>query len=169
MCSNLVICHKESYVAWSIQSDLSPECHTRRKACVLKLHRTRLHHIRSFKDREPVRASIARLDCAGGKQIARRSRLTGPHHPQVHWSRAARTDKGVHALGNLISVKLLWPADVDLVAEVNKKLPADVCVLDMKKVTKVREAVGRQGKAQDARGASPYDRRWRTLALWLTR
>jgi tRNA pseudouridine38-40 synthase len=56
---------------------------------------------------------------------------------QVHWSRAARTDKGVHALGNLISVKLLWPPEVDMVAEANKHLPPDICVLDMKRVTKV--------------------------------
>jgi hypothetical protein len=138
---------------------------------MLRLNRTRLHHIRSFKDREPVRVSMTRhgLTAQVEKQIARGSRLTGPLHPQVHWSRAARTDKGVHALGNLISVKLLWPPDVDLVAEVNKKLPADVCVLDMKKVTKVREAAGRQGEASHARGASPYVRRWRCLALWLTR
>ena len=71
-------------------------------------------------------------------RMAKRSRLTGL--AQVHWTRAARTDKGVHALGNLISVKLLWPPDADMVAEVNSKLPADVCVLDMKRVTKVKEA-----------------------------
>ena len=46
---------------------------------------------------------------------------------KVHWSRAARTDKGVHALGNVVSLKLMCPADVDMVAEINKKLPG-VCL-----------------------------------------
>jgi len=30
----------------------------------------------------------------------------GDQH-KVHWSRAARTDKGVHALGNVVSLKVL--------------------------------------------------------------
>jgi tRNA pseudouridine38-40 synthase len=59
----------------------------------------------------------------------------GDQH-KVHWSRAARTDKGVHALGNVVSLKLMCPPDVDMVSETNKHLPKDILVLDMKRVTK---------------------------------
>jgi tRNA pseudouridine38-40 synthase len=59
----------------------------------------------------------------------------GDQH-KVHWSRAARTDKGVHALGNVVSLKLMCPTDVDMVSETNKHLPKDILVLDMKRVTK---------------------------------
>ena len=55
---------------------------------------------------------------------------------KVHWSRAARTDKGVHALGNIVACKLLAPPDVDVVAMTNRELPEDIRVLDMKRVTK---------------------------------
>jgi hypothetical protein len=32
---------------------------------------------------------------------------------KIQWARAARTDKGVHALGNCVSVRLLLEDDVD--------------------------------------------------------
>ena len=42
----------------------------------------------------------------------------------------------MHALGNVVSLKLMCPPDVDMVSETNKHLPKDILVLDMKRVTK---------------------------------
>uniref|UniRef100_A0A7S4H854 Pseudouridine synthase I TruA alpha/beta domain-containing protein n=1 Tax=Guillardia theta TaxID=55529 RepID=A0A7S4H854_GUITH len=64
------------------------------------------------------------------------SDLNFGHQKKVHWNRAARTDKGVHALGNVVGLKLLINPDVDMVEEVNKHLPSDIRVLDIKRVTK---------------------------------
>ena len=45
--------------------------------------------------------------------------------PQVHWNRAARTDKGVSAAGNVVSLKMMigYP---DVVERINAALPLQV-------------------------------------------
>ncbi|TYZ58996.1 hypothetical protein PybrP1_002148 [[Pythium] brassicae (nom. inval.)] len=56
---------------------------------------------------------------------------------KVGWSRAARTDKGVHAAGQMLTAKLQVGDDVPaFVAKVNAALPADIRVLHMVTVTK---------------------------------
>ncbi|CAI5743733.1 unnamed protein product [Peronospora destructor] len=56
---------------------------------------------------------------------------------KIGWSRAARTDKGVHAAGQLISVKLHAGGDVSaFVAKVNAALPQDIQVMHMVIVSK---------------------------------
>jgi len=55
---------------------------------------------------------------------------------QVHWSRAARTDKGVHALGNVVALKMLVPPETDLKQAISAHLPKDVTCLDIKRATK---------------------------------
>ncbi|RLN85771.1 hypothetical protein BBJ28_00007057, partial [Nothophytophthora sp. Chile5] len=56
---------------------------------------------------------------------------------QIGWSRAARTDKGVHAAGQLLTAKLHVGDDVPaFVAKVNAALPADIRVMQMVTVTK---------------------------------
>ena len=61
---------------------------------------------------------------------------------KVGWERASRTDKGVHALKNLISAKLQFPPAVDIdqdytehVARLNSLLPADIRVYKIQPVT----------------------------------
>ncbi|KAI8647704.1 pseudouridine synthase [Parasitella parasitica] len=44
------------------------------------------------------------------------------------WMRAARTDKGVHAAGNLISLKMQIPEDYDVVERINSFLPPQIRV-----------------------------------------
>ncbi|KAF4321272.1 hypothetical protein BBO99_00007201 [Phytophthora kernoviae] len=56
---------------------------------------------------------------------------------KIGWSRAARTDKGVHAAGQLLTAKLLVGDDEEgFVAKVNAALPADIRVMQMVTVTK---------------------------------
>lgn len=57
---------------------------------------------------------------------------------KLQWSRAARTDRGVHAVGQCCAMKLCFPvADrTKLIASVNSFLPGDIRVLAMTKVTK---------------------------------
>ncbi|KAG6610796.1 tRNA pseudouridine(38-40) synthase [Phytophthora cinnamomi] len=56
---------------------------------------------------------------------------------KIGWSRAARTDKGVHAAGQLLTAKLHVGDDVaGFVAKVNAALPADIRVMHMVTVTK---------------------------------
>lgn len=56
---------------------------------------------------------------------------------QVGWSRAARTDKGVHAAGQMLTAKLQVGDDISaFVAKVNAALPADIRVMHMVTVTK---------------------------------
>ncbi|GMF16291.1 unnamed protein product [Phytophthora lilii] len=56
---------------------------------------------------------------------------------KIGWSRAARTDKGVHAAGQLLSAKLHVGDDVPaFVAKVNAALPEDIRVVQMVTVTK---------------------------------
>jgi tRNA pseudouridine38-40 synthase len=47
---------------------------------------------------------------------------------QVNLGRAARTDAGVHAAGNLVSMKIITPVPgvPDLVARVNEELPPEI-------------------------------------------
>lgn len=60
------------------------------------------------------------------------------------WSNSARTDKGVHAAAQVCSAKVLVPTpgeDLDeLRVRVNERLPSDICLLDVKKVTKSFQA-----------------------------
>ncbi|SCU98921.1 LAFA_0G20868g1_1 [Lachancea sp. 'fantastica'] len=49
--------------------------------------------------------------------------------------RAARTDKGVHAGGNVISLKLIIE-DPDIVSKINSKLPAGIRIWDIERVNK---------------------------------
>ncbi|CAH0515291.1 unnamed protein product [Peronospora belbahrii] len=56
---------------------------------------------------------------------------------KIGWSRAARTDKGVHAAGQLVTAKLHVNDDViSFVAKVNAALPEDIRVIQMVTVTK---------------------------------
>ncbi|KAI9908420.1 hypothetical protein PsorP6_016145 [Peronosclerospora sorghi] len=56
---------------------------------------------------------------------------------KIGWSRAARTDKGVHAAGQLISVKLHVGKDISaFVAKVNHAIPEDIRVMQCVTVTK---------------------------------
>lgn len=53
---------------------------------------------------------------------------------QVQWNRAARTDKGVHAAGQVISFKALLPVaggEAELVAATNAKCPPDMRVIEI--------------------------------------
>jgi hypothetical protein len=49
-------------------------------------------------------------------------------HMQVNINRAARTDAGVHAAGNVVSMKLISviPGVPDLVGRINELLPSDI-------------------------------------------
>lgn len=46
---------------------------------------------------------------------------------QIQMARAARTDKGVHAVGNVVSAKLIVE-DPDIVAKINQHLPDQIKV-----------------------------------------
>ena len=49
---------------------------------------------------------------------------------QVNLGRAARTDAGVHAAGNLVSLKMITavPGVPDIVAHINAELPSEIRV-----------------------------------------
>lgn len=49
---------------------------------------------------------------------------------KVSLGRAARTDAGVHAAGNLVSIKMITaiPGVIDIVARINEELPAEIRV-----------------------------------------
>ncbi|KAG2945035.1 hypothetical protein PC117_g8780 [Phytophthora cactorum] len=56
---------------------------------------------------------------------------------KIGWSRAARTDKGVHAAGQLLTAKLHVGDDIAaFIAKVNAALPEDIRVMHMVTVTK---------------------------------
>ena len=57
------------------------------------------------------------------------SELNSASQKKVQLMRAARTDKGVHALGQVVSLKLL--VTQNLVARVNELLPADIKVFGL--------------------------------------
>lgn len=54
--------------------------------------------------------------------------------PQVGWSRSSRTDKGVHSLSTVVSLKLLvkpeWfesdPQGLSVAEEINRHLPGSI-------------------------------------------
>jgi tRNA pseudouridine38-40 synthase len=53
------------------------------------------------------------------------------------WSRAGRTDKGVHAVGQMVTAKLHVPEDVPgFLADVNARLPDDIRIMHMVTTTK---------------------------------
>ncbi|KAF7722325.1 tRNA pseudouridine synthase 1 [Apophysomyces ossiformis] len=54
---------------------------------------------------------------------------------KVQWMRAARTDKGVHAAGNLVSLKIVVPGD-DVVERINSFLPPQIRVWGMEEARK---------------------------------
>jgi tRNA pseudouridine38-40 synthase len=60
------------------------------------------------------------------------------HLQKVAWTRAARTDKGVHAVGQCCSMKLLVPPNREsqFLEELNSFLPSDIRVMGMTRVTK---------------------------------
>jgi tRNA pseudouridine38-40 synthase len=53
---------------------------------------------------------------------------------KVGWSRAARTDKGVSAVGQVVALRLLHPV-ADMTAAVNAHLPDGIRVLGAARVT----------------------------------
>ncbi|CAO3640060.1 unnamed protein product [Cunninghamella blakesleeana] len=51
---------------------------------------------------------------------------------KVHWVRAARTDKGVHAAGNIVSLKLQFPkSNQEMIDAINAELPEQIRVWGM--------------------------------------
>lgn len=55
---------------------------------------------------------------------------------QINWMRAARTDKGVSAVGQLVSLKMVvGHTNYDIVHNINKHLPAQIRVLGYTKTT----------------------------------
>ena len=59
---------------------------------------------------------------------------------QIDWMRAARTDKGVHAVSNVISLKLLFDAQEPFdkyVERVNEKLPPTIRIFGTQKTPKI--------------------------------
>jgi tRNA pseudouridine38-40 synthase len=57
---------------------------------------------------------------------------------KIQWSRAARTDAGVHAVAQVCAMRLTIPLDQrsDFISLVNKTLPSDITVHAISKVTK---------------------------------
>ena len=59
---------------------------------------------------------------------------------KLQWNRAARTDRGVHALGQCCSMKLIAPLDHKerecVISDINRLLPLDIRCLALTKVTR---------------------------------
>jgi hypothetical protein len=55
---------------------------------------------------------------------------------KVGWTRAARTDKGVHAIGQCVSMRLTVDSEPDFIQQVNTCLPEDIRLFAMTKTTK---------------------------------
>ncbi|KAL6058712.1 Pseudouridylate synthase 1 [Balamuthia mandrillaris] len=53
---------------------------------------------------------------------------------KVNWSRCARTDKGVHAVGNIISLKMLLEPE-GMLDRINAALPPDIRLFEIYRVT----------------------------------
>ena len=68
--------------------------------------------------------------------ISRNNFSNGLNLNKIKWSRAARTDKGVHALGNLFVMKLALIENVDYPKLINKHLPKSIRVFKCQRVTK---------------------------------
>jgi tRNA U38,U39,U40 pseudouridine synthase TruA len=64
----------------------------------------------------------------------RRADSRGTCRAQIHWSRAARTDKGVSAMGQVVSLKMMVDFP-DVVARINKELPEDIRVYGYTRAT----------------------------------
>lgn len=54
---------------------------------------------------------------------------------QVHWTRAARTDKGVSAVGQVVALKLMAEGDDTLIQRINDQLPPQIRVFGCVRVT----------------------------------
>lgn len=48
---------------------------------------------------------------------------------QISWTRAARTDKGVSAVGQVVALKLLIEGDDGLLSRINAELPPDIHIM----------------------------------------
>lgn len=68
--------------------------------------------------------------------ISRNNFSNGLNLNKIKWSRAARTDKGVHALGNLFVMKLALIENADYPTLINKHLPKSIRVFKCQRVTK---------------------------------
>lgn len=55
---------------------------------------------------------------------------------KIGWSRAARTDKGVHAVGQCVAMRLHVVDEKKFVDSVNKFLPSDIALFSITKTTK---------------------------------
>lgn len=55
---------------------------------------------------------------------------------KVKWTRASRTDKGVHALCAVVGLKMLWETKPyeEILADINQNLPQDIRIIAMKMV-----------------------------------
>jgi tRNA pseudouridine38-40 synthase len=63
-------------------------------------------------------------------------------HIQVSWQRSGRTDKGVSAIAQIVSLKMSLPAveagvdaEIAMVEELNQHLPDDIRVFDVVRTT----------------------------------
>ena len=67
-----------------------------------------------------------------------RLKIPNWNQSQIDWSRAARTDKGVHAAGQCVSAKLRIPLEQEgkVIEEINAHLPEQIRVFDIRRVTK---------------------------------
>ncbi|CAL9732990.1 tRNA pseudouridine(27/28) synthase [Monosporozyma unispora] len=66
------------------------------------------------------------------------SELNAQKFSRIHLQRTTRTDKGVHALGNIISVKLLTNGydELSIKDDINSNLPKDIKVWQVQRVNK---------------------------------
>lgn len=82
----------------------------------------------------------------------------------LKWARSARTDKGVSALGQVVSLKLMHPPD--LVERVQQNLPDQIKVFGVRCGTRVSSKAG--GQAMHLRRCNtavcPANGRWRVSA-----
>lgn len=69
-------------------------------------------------------------------QRHQRNPLPSPHvTPQIHWNRAARTDKGVSAVCQVVSAKLMFEPQEGFAARVNAHLPDQIRVFGVQRAT----------------------------------
>jgi tRNA pseudouridine(38-40) synthase len=56
--------------------------------------------------------------------------------PQIAWNRAARTDKGVHAAGQVVSFRMHLPpgSEAELIEKINARCPPDLRCIDINRV-----------------------------------
>ncbi|KAI9302048.1 pseudouridine synthase [Cunninghamella echinulata] len=60
------------------------------------------------------------------------SQMNSDNPNKVHWVRAARTDKGVHAAGNVISLKIQFPkSPQEMLEAINQELPEKIRIWGM--------------------------------------